>query len=83
MDDKPWLVSLNDMVSAKEKAKLDRQAERIVTTAYTEACKAWTRAPRAFDVALEAYRKHFPHIPPHLAGRAVADILARQEMQFA
>jgi hypothetical protein len=79
MDDKPWLVSLNEAVSAKQKDKLDRRAERIVATAYAEACKEWARAPQAFDVALEAYRKHYPHIPPHLAGRAVADILARQE----
>jgi hypothetical protein len=79
MDSKPWLVSLNGAVVATEKERVDWRAERIVTQAYSQACKERALAPRAFELALDAYQRHFPAIPQHIAGHAVADILARHE----
>jgi hypothetical protein len=79
MDRKPWLISLNNVVVASERERLDGRAERIVTQAYAEACQEPGLAPRAFDLALDAYQKHFPGVPRHIAGHAVADILARHD----
>ena len=79
MDSTPWLVSLHSTVAGAEREGVDRRAARVVTEAFARACQDPIRAPRAFDLAVEAYRKQYPAIPSHIAGHAVADILARHE----
>jgi hypothetical protein len=58
-----WLVSLKDVVSAADREDIDREAERIVARAYRAACRDTGRVERAFDLAVEAYRNHYPHVP--------------------
>jgi predicted SnoaL-like aldol condensation-catalyzing enzyme len=71
------LVSLKDVVSAADREDIDREAERIVARAYRAACRDTGRVERAFDLAVEAYRNHYPHVPKRVVGTAVAHILAR------
>ena len=80
--DRPWLLTLHGLeMSTKKSEAIDRAAEKIVTTAYRDACQDLTDVRRAFERAIEAYRARFPHIPSDLAGHAVADILSRCEGQ--
>ena len=78
MGAKPWLISFEQLMSAHDQEKLHRHAEAVVTRAYGKARhNAAVGAPEAFELALRAYRRRYPHIPEDLAGHAVADILAR------
>jgi negative regulator of sigma E activity len=80
MPDRPWLLTLHGLeLSARKSQAIDREAEKIVTTAYREACQDAAHVQRAFERAVEAYRTRFPRIPNDVAGHAVADILSRCE----
>jgi hypothetical protein len=80
-DTDPWLVRRQSTVPPKERTRIDRQAERIVTTAFIDACKDRERSPRAFDAAVEAYCGRYAHVPRHVARYAVADILSRHTIR--
>ena len=73
------LISSLEPRTFEDRENIDREAHSLVVEAYRRASIG--KSPTAaFEVALEAYREKFPHIPKNIASQAVACILATENL---